>query len=426
MKMRFPDGFLFGAALSAHQAEGNNRHADWWQWEEANAERLARTVNAQTNFDQGPLPAHSWQRIEALARDPANYHSGDAADHWHRYREDLALAQSLGLNAFRFSIEWARLEPMPGVFDPEALAHYADVVAECHRLGLEPMVTLWHFTLPAWVAADGGWTNPRTVGRFVRYVQYVANGLPGPVLWATMNEPESYLLLAYLRRRWPHSGRTALSLFPVRRHLVEAHHQAVEAIKAIRPEARVGMSFHIAYFERSPGLLSPLSQLTNFIAEHLFNTYFISRCQASCDWLGLQYYFHCRTKGGVPFGGNTNAHRSDLGWELYPQGVEPLLAHLAPYNKPIYVTESGLADAQDRYRANYIRQTLAAIWRARQNGADVRGYLHWSLIDNFEWDKGRWPRFGLVEVDYATQERTIRPSAKHYAQIARSGELDLT
>lgn len=366
--------FLFGAATSAHQVEGNNVHNDWWAWER-----------------------------EGVARAK----SGQAADHYNRFREDFALASQLGHTAQRFGIEWSRVEPKRGSWDEREITHYREVLQELRRLRLVSFVTLHHFTNPVWLAQAGGWENPETVERFGRYVEKVVAELGELVdFWITINEPMVYVLKGYWEGVWPPGIRARASLAqlggPLRvlrvlRNLARAHRLAYQVIHERLAAAQVGMAQHFV-----AGL--------PWLSDWWFNQRFLRTTVGTHDFIGVNYYFP-----RVPMG--WQGSRSDMGWPIQAAGLTDVLLSVRQYQKPIYVTENGVADAQDRLRADFIRDHVRAVEAAQAKGADVRGYLHWSLLDNFEWDKGFGPRFGLVEVDYRTMERRVRPSARVFQAI---------
>ncbi len=397
--IKLPANFLFGSATSAHQAEGGN-HNDWAEWEQHNAPRLAREATEQSDYGQGPSPV--WDQIQTAAKSEDNYISGGAAEHFSRYEEDLALAATIGLTAFRFSVEWSRIEPQKGIFDQEAIEHYVNVAKACIKHRQEPFVTLWHFTLPVWAAAEGGWESDEVVSHFAAYSAAMGQALkPYVAHITTLNEPEVYSMMAYARGIWPPQHQSLGGFTKVRQGLVRAHIQSYEALKAIDPGFEIGFSSSQSIFETTDYLLSAA------------NDYFIKKLIEHTDWLGVQYYL----KTG--FGEDEGINKSDMGWELHPEGHYEVLTRLANYAKPLYVTESGLADALDIYRGWYIEESLKSIAQATKEGVDCRGYFYWSLLDNFEWHEGFWPKFGLIEVDRNNMERRMRPSALRYAKLIK-------
>ncbi len=409
MKYEFPKGFLWGAATSAHQVEGNT-HNDWTEWEKNNASRLAKESRGRF----GHLP--NWKEVEKEATNPQNYISGIACDHYNRYKEDFDLAKSLGHNAHRFSIEWSRIEPEEGKFDEVAIAHYRDVVETLRERGLEPFVTLWHWTIPLWLRDKGGILAQDFPDYFARYAEKVVTVLKNDVtFWVTLNEPLSVIKNSYLLGNWPPQRTNPFAVWQTYKTLAKAHNLGYETIKKIMPSSKVGLANIINFFEPD----NPHSIFDKFIvkiADYFHNRRILDLTQGKNDFIALQYYFHDRLK--FPVGRtNNNDTVSDLGWEIYPEGLCYIIKKLAVYKLPIYITENGISDKKDFRREKFIKENLKQISRAMSEGADVRGYFYWSLLDNFEWDKGFWPRFGLVEIDYETLERKPRPSAYAYKKI---------
>lgn len=392
--------FLWGAATSAHQVEGNNIHSDWWAWEKRR---------------RGDLPTAGRPADRQAGR------SGLAADHYKRFADDFALAASLGHSAHRLSLEWSRIEPAQGQWNAAAITHYRDVLLALRAAGLVSFVTLHHFTNPVWLAQRGGWESAAAVRHFTRYTKYVVQHLGDLVdFWVTINEPIVYAQQSYWTRRWPPQKRSGLLFERVVRHLASAHNLAYNEIHRQLPLARVGLAHQMIAFQPArPDVWA--DQKLAALSSWWFNHRFLSLTLGSHDFLGLNYYFSSAKQWQwwpprsttVPWAGAT----SDLKWPINPQGLTQVLLELKRYKRPIYITENGLADASDSQRADFIRDHLRAVEQAQAQGADVRGYLHWSLLDNFEWDLGFAPRFGLVAVDYPSQKRTPRPSAYVYKAI---------
>ncbi len=415
MKLTFPDGFLWGAATAAHQVEGNN-HNDWSQWELANAERLAR--ESEQTFAWNP----HWQRFRAEATDPQNYISGSACEHYTRYESDFDLAASLGHTAHRFSLEWSRIEPQEGEFDQAAIEHYRAVIQALRTRGLEPFVTLWHWTLPLWLAEKGGIMAPDFPKYFERYTETIIRAFGMDVqFWITLNEPDVYTAHTYLTGAWPPQKRGLISFFRAQFSLIRAHHLAYHAIKNRFPGSQIGIAKHNIWFEAADH--APWNRLLKWGADTVWNRFFLNRIRHTQDFIGLNHYNHHRIAGW--FRKNENVQQTDFGWEYSPESLYHAVTELIPYQKPIYILENGIADASDTLRQKFIPAALSALHRAITSGADVRGYFYWSLLDNFEWNKGYWLRFGLIHVDYTTQARTIRPSALAYAEICRTNQLTI-
>lgn len=388
--LRFPKGFLWGAATSAHQVEGNNIYSDWWDWEKKHQ--------------------------------PPHLQSGAACDQYNRYQEDFDLIKSLNHNAHRLSIEWARIEPKEGEFDHHEIEHYVKLLKYLKSLNIKVMLTLWHFTLPKWVADLGGWENGKTVQFFERFVKRIIPEISEFVdMWITLNEPGVYVYEAYIKKEWPVKNRGILGQIKTSLNLAAAHKKIYKYLHALDPQKPVGMAQNVQSFEpyHKHSLIEQATViLSDLITNHLF--YFLTK--GTHDFLGINYYFHIRFAGGkgiLPEVADTTDQSrdiSDLGWEIYPEGLFDVLADLSDHI-PIYITECGIASTNDDRRNRFLITYLHEVYRAIQAGINVQGFFYWSLIDNFEWHRGFDPRFGLVEVDYATQQRRIRPSALVYTDI---------
>jgi beta-glucosidase len=384
--LRFPDGFLWGAATAAHQIEGSNLNSDWWLAEQA-----------------GLLP----------------YRSETACNSWVEWRHDVRLLSDIGLNAYRLSLEWARIEPEPGRFDQTALDTYRRQLEALKDAGIEPLVTLFHFTSPRWLTEQGGWTNPDTVNRFSEYTRRVARQTGDLVKWwITINEPSILGFKAYVEGTWPpHRPNHFRGFVRLMRYASRAHALARRALKSERPDATVSMAFAIWPLEPLRWW-SPIDQAMARIGDYLWQQRIIRRSLPSLDWIGVNYY--TRAIVGWPWPGNpsTPNGRTDFGWEIYPQGLYSVLRRISRYGKPVVITENGISDADDDQRPAYIVDHVREMYRAIQDGVDLRGYMHWTLLDNFEWAEGFLQCFGL-----ATRDRQLRPSARLYGAIARANGL---
>jgi beta-glucosidase len=415
---------LWGASISSHQTEGNNFN-DWTEWEKLNASRLAS--EAAGKF-QEQVP--DWPLIEQEATDPQNYISGISTDHYRKFPEDIAIAKRLGLKALRFSLEWSRIQPQPGVFDQEAIAHYKKVVETLVAAGMEPVVTIHHRTLPVWVRDQGGWAAKKAVSAYGEYVRRMLAELPAVKFWMPINEPVLYVAGGYLGGVYPPGKRNIFKAWLAFRNLAQANNLAYGLIHKARPDAVVGMPHAALYV--CPEKDRWYDHLAVQLVHYFGNWRMLNRTKY--DFIGVQYYTRAvvdvRFKHGImPTIIDVLQHpkvKTDMGWEIYPEGLYQFLKALAVrYDKPIYITENGITDKRDRLRADFIRQHLTATQRAIADGADVRGYFYWSLLDNQEWDKGFWPRFGLVGVDRQTLARTVRPSAEEYGNIIRNNGFNL-
>lgn len=398
--LKFPEGFLWGAATSAHQVEGNNTNSDWWAWE---------------------------KKVQ-----PPEKQSGLAADQYNRYEEDFDLLKTFNQNAHRLSIEWARIEPKDGEFDHHEIEHYQKILKSLKDRNIQVMLTLWHFTIPQWLAEIGGWENHKAVQYFERFVSRVVPELQDNVdIWITLNEPQVLSYMGYLTGRWPPQKTNKWAAFKVTWNLAQAHKKVYKIIHKFVPNAQVGTACNIgswdAFHHHSirEGIASYLADITQ---NHLF---YILTGKDTHDFLGLNYYFNHY----ISFNGESDKWPSlvdialtkkdvtDMGWEILPEGIFNVLMDFSDYHKPIYITENGLASTNDDRRCRYLISYLKEIYHAIQAGANVKGYFHWSLLDNFEWADGFNPRFGLVEVDYATQKRIPRPSAYVFSQIAKDNGI---
>ncbi|MDP3770147.1 MAG: glycoside hydrolase family 1 protein [Candidatus Sungbacteria bacterium] len=415
---KFPKNFLWGAATSSHQVEGNT-HNDWSEWEAKNADRLAR--EAEGKF--GHLA--SWPMIREEATRPENYISGRACDHYHRFREDFDIAKSLSHNAHRFSIEWSRIEPEEGRFDEREIEHYREVITALRERGLEPFVTLWHWTNPLWIRNLGGWKNPKTVTAYVRFARYMMEQFQESVqYWQPLNEPNIYTAFGYITGGQPPGEKNIIHARRVSKNLTQAHTMVYEAGHAISSHFKIGVSHAVAH--RVAYRNHMWNQWAARILTYFSEDRFLEHMCPYADFLGIQYYRHesiALRWGGKRLGlisiEDEIAWKSDLGWQIYPEGMYHAIKRFHTYGKPIFITENGLADAQDIHRGKFIRDHIQLMQKAMAEGSDVRGYFHWSLLDNFEFPelRGFWPRFGLVEVDYKTLTRNIRPSAWEYKKM---------
>ncbi len=404
--------FLFGAATSAHQVEGSNRN-DWSEWEKSNADRIVKEASAKNwpDFILNP-PAGGPSPLQK-----ENYLSGKACEHYSRFKEDFDVAKKLGHNAHRFSIEWSRIEPEEGKFDEKEIGHYKEVVKALRERGLEPFVTLWHWTLPVWLAKKGGLHNKKFPEYFSRFSSCIVRALKNDVkFWLTMNEPTAIVYNSYYVGKWPPQKANFFSAIRSFIQLTRAHKNAYKAIHEIDGDAQAGFGNLLLHIETSSK--NPFDMLTAFYREFRSNFFFLWLVGKKYnDFLTIHYYFHFKMQFPSKEIMDGRNAVSDVGWEIYPEGIYHLLKKLSNYKKPIYITENGVADGRDILRANFIKDHLLWIKKALGEGIDVRGYFYWSLLDNFEWDKGFWPRFGLIEVNYKTMERKIRPSAWEYKKL---------
>jgi beta-glucosidase len=379
-------GFLWGAATSAHQVEGGDEASDWAAWE-----RLPQTTCAE----------------------PA----GAACDHLNRYPDDIRLLADLGLNSYRFSVEWSRIEPEPGRFDDRWLAHYRQMCATCREHGLLPIVTLHHFTNPAWVAEQGGWEAEATAqhfGRFAGCVLGVLGDLIGVLV--TINEPNIVALLGYEEALFPPGKRDRAARLRATETFIAAHRLAVAAAREQRPRLPVGLALAMADWQALPGGEAERDEWRR-LREDVFLD-----ATGDDDFVGVNTYTRHRIGPGGWIGTEEGVELTVMGYEFWPEAVGATLRRAWDYTggKTLIVTESGIGTDDDARRIAYIDRAVASMRAAIEDGLDVRGFLYWSALDNFEWHIGYSARFGLIEVDRATQERRLKPSAARLGAIART------
>jgi beta-glucosidase len=404
---RFPDGFLWGTASAAHQVEGDNRNSDWWEFEQ----QPGHIANGDT--------------------------SEIACDHYHRYREDFSLLREMSQNAHRLSIEWSRVEPSEGEFDSRQIRHYRDVLGDLLEQGMQPMVTLHHFTSPLWFTRKGGWRAAGSARAFLPFVHRVADELGDLVsMWCTINEPNIYAAQGWLTGEFPpgHQGEIA-TLYRVVVNMRRAHELAYAAIKRRWPDTPVGLSHHKFLF--MPATSKRRDRWAAQAAQLVMDRWPVGPgslrrvVEATSDFVGIAHYHgqNCAfdprrprdqfvrrfNVPGVPV--------TDMGWSADPGWMRSVLNELKGIGKPVYITENGLASSDDEWRQQYLVDVLANVLLAIQDGVDVRGYFHWTNMDNFEWARGYQTRFGLIAVDRKTLERTIKPSGRLYARIAKANAL---
>ncbi|HYL50769.1 MAG TPA: glycoside hydrolase family 1 protein [Acidimicrobiia bacterium] len=391
MSVTFPEAFLWGAAAAAHQIEGGNWNNDWWAFEH-----------------QPGTPC-----VEP---------SGDCCDSYHRYAEDIALVRELGLGAYRFSIEWSRIEPEDGEFSRAALDYYRRVLAECHEQGVKPVVTFHHFSTPRWMAALGGWESNEVVDRFARFCERAVAHLGDLIaMGCTINEPNIVSLMGYVVSVFPPGRRDLDAFAKVNEHLKAAHRRSYDVLKAGPGDFPVGLCVAMGDWWAPPGAEETLERV-----RHMHEGQFLE-CAKGDDFVGVQAYSRTRLdERGLPLGPEEGVEVvASMGYEYWPQALEVAVRHAAEIAQTaLYVTENGLGHDNDERRIAYVRDALEGVGRCLDDGLDVRGYFYWSLLDNFEWALGYGPKFGLVEVDRRTFARTPKPSAKWFGGIARANRLD--
>ena len=404
----FPKKFMWGAKVAAQPTEGGADNA-WTDWEKDHARVLA----AQAPYHYDDL--ESWQRVKKLASTPANYVSARASDHYDKYLQDFDLLDSMNLNAFRFGIDWSRVQPSEDTWDIEAIAHYKEYIAELKSRDIEPIVTLWQVALPRWFAEKGGFEKRSNVDLYVQYVEKMIEELGVKVTYfITMDAPTEYARLGYYTGEWPPSQKSGRMARKVLRNLIRAHVQAAKAIHAVKPRAKVSVAHDMQYVYAGDDAV--LSEWSARAIEYVRNTYFLKRVYKHCDFLALSYRRSHRVYGYRVH--NPEGRHTDTGWELTPEYLEQALVQAyEQYQLPVFVVGNGLADAEDQYRSDWIETSIRAMNAARAQDVKLLGYLHDSLVDGVEYDLGRWARHGLAKVDYVSGKRTLRESAVRYGKI---------
>jgi len=413
-RFTFPANFLWGTATAAHQVEGNNLNCDYWL-------------------------------LEHTPGSPFVEPSGDACDQYHLYADDIAMLARLGFNAYRFSIEWARIEPEPGQFSRAELDHYRRVLACCHEHKLKPVVTFHHFTSPRWVAGDGGWENEMTAERFARFCERAAAHLGDLIgVACTINEANlgayQYLLGALplkvdpARAHWLAEAARRIGADPnrfapflmcdqmkARDTMLEAHRLAAAALKSSRGKYPVGMCLALADLQAVPGGEARRDRIKAECQDIFFEA------ARGDDFVGVQTYTRNRIGANGTLRPEAGVERTMMHYEFWPEALEATIRQASAVAKvPVIVTENGIGTDKDDRRIEYVRRALNGVARCIRDGIDVRGYYYWSLLDNFEWNSGYRPTFGLVAVDRETQARTIKPSAQWLGNIARANAIDIS
>lgn len=408
--MQFPKSFLWGAATSAHQVEGGN-HNNWSVWELENAKALAKSAQ----YKIGHLD--NWPEIRKLATTPDNYVSGRAIDHYNRYEKDFDIVKKMNLNSFRFSIEWSRIEPEEGVWNAKEIEHYRQYIAALKKRGIEPIVTLYHWTVPVWFAKKGAFARAGNVQYFVRFADKVLEELGKDLrLITTINEPDTVATHGYLTQDHPPATHSILKMIWVYRNHLKAHKEVYALAKKRSRRFKVGFVKGYSYVSEGDERFSSrfAARLDRFMRDDVVLNY-VGR---KTDFIGVNYYFTDTYKG---FSIVHDDHAvNDLGWEMKPENLQHVLRRLGRRNKPLIVMETGVADRSDRFRKDWLNGTIRSVQLAIADGVNVQGYLHWSLFDNFEWAYGRWPCFGLISIDYEDDLKRIpRKSAAYYAAVVK-------
>jgi beta-glucosidase len=407
MKITFPPGFLWGTATAAHQVEGGNVYNDNWV-------------------------------LEHVPGTPYVESSGDACDHYHRYREDIALLAELGFTLYRFSLEWSHIEPEEGEFSLAQLDHYRRMLATCHEYGLTPMVTFHHFTSPRWLAAAGGWEAQDTPDKFARFCEramaHLGDLMPlactlnevniGPLIGAMMGRPMN----SARSEPWFMSAARTVESDPARftpflyadnergrATILAAHRRAVQAIKSGPGNCQVGMTLAMQDIQAGPGGEEVAARMQRALQD-----VYLEATQGD-DFLGVQTYSRQRFGPNGPLEPEEGVELTQSHYEFWPEALEATIRYASrATGLPIIVTENGISTEDDSRRVAYIERALRGVAACLRDGIDVRGYTYWSALDNFEWVAGFLPKFGLIAVDLRTQERTVKPSARWLGNVARA------
>ena len=407
----FKDNFLWGVATSAFQLEGSP-YADWTSWDSHLSERP------------------------------------DLTSHYSLYKEDLALLKELGVNAYRFSLEWSRIQPRENVWDDKAISHYQEIVNILIGNNIEPMVTLHHFTHPLWFIKQYPWHEDSSVDIFSRYIEKVLSKLHGVRYWITFNEPYVLLLGGYLEGCMPPGIRDASLAVKALRNILICHARAYEMIHLKNPQAMVSVAHNMAALAPWKRW-NPLDRILSKVAKHFYNHSLLDAfltgslsikfpfkkaieipvpIKDKLDFFGVNYYtrvhirFNPFKKMGVEL-----RHRdiggyglTDMGWEIHPHGLEKVLRYALKLNVPLIITENGIATRDPQKKIRFIKRHIDVIEKCLKSGMDVRGYFYWSLIDNYEWLQGLDAGFGLYKVDFTTLKRYPTNAAAYYSYLIRS------
>jgi beta-glucosidase len=389
LEITFPDDFVWGTATAAHQIEGGNVNNDWWTWEH--------------NPDSGCVES-----------------SGDACDSLRRWPEDVELVAGMGLGAYRFSLEWSRIEPAEGEFSLAALDYYRRICAACHERNIAPVVTFHHFTTPNWLCARGGWEAADAPEAFARFVARAVAHLGDLVGWAcTINELNLIGVMGYALGSSPPGVKDDfIRHLAVNEAIVRAHRLAVDALRAGPGDFPVGLTLSMDEMVAEPGGEEVLEAAQEILEGRFF------RATEGDDFIGVQCYsrVHFGPEGQAP--NEAGVPVTQMGYEYWPQGVEHCARRAAALTGvPVLLTESGIATDDDSERITFLAEVLRGVRRALDDGVDIRGYFVWSLLDNFEWSSGFGPKFGLHGVDRKTFARQAKPSASWFSSVARANGL---
>lgn len=417
--LNFPEGFMWGTAASAYQTEGGNFNNDWFFMEKID---MRKPVN------------------ERRFKEPC----GNACDHWSRYEEDYDLASKLGVMIHRPSIEWSRVFPSEGKVDDMAIAHYREMLSALKKRGIKVMLCLHHFTIPIWVMAYGGFENrPMFMKFFKQYLDVAVKSLGDLVdYWLPINEPNVVPLGGYFAGLFPPYKKNPISFIKVYRTFFDMHQASYHTIKKYFPDAPVGVAFAFMHFrpynpeshiDRAGARFADLTANLRFFEG--VNTGKIGLplgfwdemegLKGSMDFVGLNYYSSSYQKGLINISSKPGDHVTDMGWVIYPEGIYDCLEYLGNnVNLPVIVTENGIGTTDEKERIFCMDAHIRQVHKAVLKGIPVKGYMCWSLTDNYEWDKGYAMRFGLIHVNFETQKRTIKEGGYWYSDVMRENGLE--
>ena len=420
---------MWGTATAAHQVEGNNTNNNWYAWE-------------HQKDSNGKSRIHN------------NDKSGIAANHWNLYRDDISLMNDLGVGYYRFSVEWSKIEPENGIINEKALEHYRDVCIALIDSGLTPVITLHHFSHPIWFEELGAFEKEENIEHYIRFSELVFNKLSDIVpIWCTINEPAVYVTQGYFNGVFPPGKKDPLLAGYVMRNLLNAHVQVYQRLKSLPngENVQIGLvknitqldplrRWHILdwYFS---GILNDVftNSTLNLFSKGEFDFYLPAMANVSyknydainsLDFIGLNYYSRWHVKGQLnlaePFTFELRPQdiQTDMPYAIYPEGFYKAVKTIAKLNVPIIITENGIADDKDDRRSLFIKRYLYALFKTIEEGYDIQGYFYWSLMDNFEWAEGYMMKFGLYDVDFNTQKRTLRSGSQSFVDIVNQQNAD--
>ena len=405
--VNFPKEFVWGTATAAHQIEGN-QHNNWTSFED----------------ERGMEP------------------SGEACNHWSLWKSDFDLLSDLGVDSYRFSIEWSRLEPSPGEWNDSAMRKYSEMVDDLISRGIRPMPTLHHFSHPSWWEEKGGFAEKENLEEFQSFCERVFDSLSDRVdVWCTINEPTVFSVMGYTLGQFPPGKRSIFLTLRVMKNMMRGHAKVYRSLKKRKPECKIGLAKNVTLFDPS-NRWSPIDWPVARLLEWLWNGAW-RRCirtgsmlgskipgsKGSLDFIGLNYYTHFITGLFMPtstkeldFAKRENETYTEFGYPMYAEGLRRAIEFVSEIGVPIEITENGVADSDDSLRPEHLKRHLWIVSEAIREGHDIRSYHHWSLMDNFEWAEGYKMRFGLYSVDFDSQERTLRGSGEIFRQIIRNSQ----